>query len=135
AYIASREEIDRLKKSKSAEERAAAFNEFWRAKDPTPETPANEFKTEFYRRVEAANKRFTRLGRAGWRSDRGRVYILYGEPDQIDDYPLNLEGHPYQEWHYYRQGAYRKFTFVDEFDDGDYRLAFPYDGLNLRPEF
>lgn len=42
---------------------------------------------------------------------------------------------PYQIWHYYREGAYRRFTFVDENEDGDYRLQFPYDGLNQRPDF
>ena len=75
------------------------------------------------------------MGREGWRSDRGRIYIQYGEPDQIDDYPVAAGGRPYQLWHYYSHGAYRKFTFVDEYEDGDYRLQFPYDGLNQRPDF
>ncbi len=73
--------------------------------------------------------------REGWRTDRGRIYIQFGEPDEIDDYPLAANSQPYQVWHYYRRGSYRKFVFVDEFEDGDYRLQFPYDGLYQRPDF
>ncbi len=135
AYLASRDEIKELKKHKTLEERIEAFHKFWREHDPTPETPENELKTAFYRRVSIANQRFTVMGREGWRSDRGRIYIQYGEPDQIDDYPVAAGGRPYQLWHYYRLGSYRKFTFVDEHGDGDYRLQFPYDGLNQRPDF
>ena len=75
------------------------------------------------------------MGRDGWRSDRGKIYIQYGEPDQIDDYPVAINGKPFQEWHYYRHGSYRKFVFVDEYEDGDYRLQYPYDGLYQRPDF
>lgn len=135
AYIASRDEIKALKKQKTLEERIKAFDEFWLEHDPTPGTPENELKTEFYHRVSIANQRFTIMRRDGWRTDRGRIYIQYGEPDQIDDYPVAAGGQPYQQWHYYRYGPYRKFTFVDEHEDGDYRLQFPYDGLNQRPDF
>ena len=71
----------------------------------------------------------------GWRTDRGRIYVKHGEPDEIDDYPFAPNSHPYQEWHYYHGGRYRKFTFLDENEDGDYRLIYPYDGLNLTPDF
>jgi GWxTD domain-containing protein len=133
SYIASGSETDKLKKIKTFEERLKAFNEFWLQRDPTPGTLQNELKLEFYRRVGIANDRFTVMRREGWRTDRGRIYIQYGEPDQIDDYPVAADRRPYQEWHYYRHGAYLKFTFVDEFEDGDYRLQYPYDGLNQRP--
>jgi hypothetical protein len=75
------------------------------------------------------------MRRNGWRTDRGRIYIMFGEPDQLDDYPYAPDTHPYQEWHYYRQGRYRKFFFVDENEDGEYRLVYPYDGLYMRPDF
>ena len=133
AYIASRQEVGKLKKLKALEERIKAFNEFWQEHDPTPGTPENELKIEFYRRVTIANQRFTIMRQEGWRTDRGRIYIQYGEPDQIDDYPVAMSGRPFQVWHYYHQGPYRKFTFTDEHEDGDYRLQFPYDGLNQRP--
>ncbi|MFQ6009053.1 MAG: GWxTD domain-containing protein, partial [Candidatus Zixiibacteriota bacterium] len=132
-YIATRSEIEKLKGIESFEERLKAFQDFWAQHDPTPETPQNELKLEFYRRVRIANKRFAVMRREGWRTDRGRIFIQYGEPDQIDDYPVAAYRRPYQVWHYYRHGPYRKFTFVDEFEDGDYKLQYPDDGLYQRP--
>jgi hypothetical protein len=92
-------------------------------------------KEEFYRRVSFADRRFSILNRDGWRTDRGRIYITYGEPDQIDDNPMSLSSPPYQIWHYYRDGNYRRFAFLDDNNDGDYRLLYPFDGLNQRPDF
>lgn len=135
AYIAPGTETKKLEKLKTYEERIKAFHDFWLQRDPTPGTPQNELKMEFYRRVRIANQRFTIMRQEGWRTDRGRIYIQFGEPDEIDDYPIVADRRPYQEWHYYRLGRYRKFTFVDEFEDGDYRLQFPYDGLYQRPDF
>ena len=112
-----------------------AFNKFWESKDPDPTTEINELKIRFYYRINVANRLFTVMRREGWRTDRGRVLIQFGEPDQIDDYPFNTEGRPYQIWHYYDDSPYRRFTFIDENENGDYRLIFPYDGLNQRPDF
>jgi len=135
AYIGSRADIKKLKNLKNREERKEAFHDFWLKRDPTPGTPQNELKIEFYRRVTIANEKFTIMMREGWRTDRGRIYIQFGEPDQIDDYPVAANRRPYQEWHYFRRGRYRMFTFVDEYDDGDYRLQFPYDGLHQQSEY
>ncbi len=134
-YIADPSEISELSKLKTYEERYNGLTEFWLRRDPTPGSEENEVKNEFFRRVEVANRSFGFMRQPGWRTDRGRVYIKHGEPDELDDYPFSYDSHPYQEWHYYRRGQYRKFTFVDENEDGDYRLVFPYDGLNLRPDF
>jgi len=128
-------EVKQMRKLKTVEERIRAFDEFWLVRDPTVGTPENEVKREFYRRVQYANEHFRSLQLDGWRSDRGRVYIMYGEPDQIDDYPMSLSYLPYQIWHYYKKGTYRRFLFVDENLDGDYRLQYPYDGLNQTPDF
>jgi GWxTD domain-containing protein len=135
SYIATSKELEKIKKAESIEDRVAAFNAFWIDRDPTVGTPDNEAKREFYRRVNYANRQFGHLRREGWKTDRGRVYIMNGEPDQIDDYPMSLEYPPYQIWHYYLQGEYRRFLFIDENDDGDYRLEFPFDGLHQRPDF
>lgn len=134
-YIASQGAIDDLKKPETLEERVDAFNSFWKERDPTPGTRENEAKREFYRRITYADRQFGHLRREGWRTDRGRIYIQYGEPDQIDDFPISPQYAPYQIWHYYRDGRYRRFTFLDQNEDGDYRLQFPYDGLNQRPDF
>jgi GWxTD domain-containing protein len=128
-------DLDSLKAAQTDDARRRAFDAFWHKKDPTPGTAENEAKQEFYRRVSYANRRFTIMRREGWRTDRGRIYIRYGHPDQIDDVPMSPSYPPYQVWHYYTEGRYRRFTFVDENFDGEYRLTYPYDGLNQRPDF
>ena len=135
SYIATGSEIDKIRKLKTLPERIAAFDAFWVARDPTTGTRENEMKREFYRRIFYANREFRHMRTEGWRTDRGRVYITYGDPDQIDDVPMSPSDVPYQIWHYYKQGQYKRFTFVDKNDDGDYRLLYPFDGLNQRPDF
>ncbi len=135
SLIADSKEQKALEAAKTIEDRKKALKEYWAVKDPFPETPRNELKVEFYRRISYANENFGYLGRAGWETDRGRVLVRYGVPDQIDDFPFSLSSYPYQEWHYYKGGRYRKFTFVDDNHDGDYRLVYPFDGLWQTPEF
>ncbi|MDD3730960.1 MAG: GWxTD domain-containing protein [candidate division Zixibacteria bacterium] len=135
AIIAQPGQVEKMKKIESEEERLKAFNEFWKALDNTPETPRNEFQVEFYRRINFANQHFKSFRHEGWRTDRGRILIKYGEPDEIDDVPMSLTSPPYQIWHYYKIGAYRKFTFLDLNEDGEYRLQFPYDGLDQSPDY
>jgi len=134
-YIADPGEVKIMKKIEDNGERIKAFNKFWAERDPDPTTAINELKVKFYHRINVANRLFTIMRREGWRTDRGRVLIQFGEPDQIDDYPFNTDGRPYQIWHYYDDGPYRRFSFVDNNEDGDYQLIFPYDGLNQRPDF
>jgi len=124
-----------MKKIESYEDRLKAFNEFWIAQDPTPGTPENEVKAAFYARVQIANDNFGVMRRPGWKTDRGRVYIEFGAPDHLVDVPFAPESRPYQVWHYTNIGRYRRFLFIDENADGDYRLQYPYDGLNQRPDF
>ena len=134
-YIASPGELGKLKKAKTIEERQVAFSEYWNQRDPTIGTPENETKRQFYHRINVADRQFSSMRREGWKTDRGRIYIIHGEPDQIDDEPYSPDVVPYQIWHYYSEGRYRRFVFIDKNDDGDYRLQFPYDGLNQRPDF
>jgi GWxTD domain-containing protein len=134
-YIAPSSELDQIKKAKTYDERQTAFDAFWEKHDPSVGTPENEFKREFYRRVNIADRQFSGMRREGWRTDRGRIFIVNGEPDQIDDEPYAPNYPPYQVWHYYREGRYLRFVFVDKNEDGDYRLQFPFDGLNQRPDF
>ncbi len=126
-------EIQTLKSQETYDDRLKAFNDFWDSRDPTPGTRENENKNEFYHRIHVANQMFAYLRTPGWKTDRGRVYIVYGEPDQVEDYPFELNQYPHQEWHYYRDARYRKFVFIDETGDGDFRLIYPYDGL-IGPE-
>ncbi|MFH1687891.1 MAG: GWxTD domain-containing protein [bacterium] len=135
SLIAKPGQLDGLDKLESHEERKAAVEAFWKSWDPTPGTPENEVRQEFFHRVKTANRSYAFMRTPGWRTDRGRVFIKHGEPDELDDFPMALDSYPYQEWHYHRSSTYLRFTFVDENGDGDYRLIYPYDGLNLVPDF
>jgi len=108
------------------------IREFWKKRDPNPETPENEFKIEHYRRINYANLHFsrTRESNDGWNTDMGRIYILYGEPSEIERYPSTRETKPWEQWNYHnlQGGAY--FIFVDEEGYGVYRLVHS----NLRGE-
>ena len=116
AYIANEAELQALRMAAPAD-REAAWDAFWEQRDPTPGDGLNEYKEEFLRRVQVANDRFS-VVRKGWRSDRGRIYILYGEPDQIDHERTNRAT---EIWHYDQLG--RRFVFVDRGGYGDYELV------------
>lgn len=104
------------------------IKDFWAKRDPDPETEENEYKEEFFRRIEYANERFNE-GTPGWKTDRGRIYIYLGAPDKID-YTM-LHGNPEIKgaimwWIYYRYGV--GILFVDK--DGYGRFTFdPYSGV------
>jgi GWxTD domain-containing protein len=87
AYIIKPEERAAFLKLETNEEREMFVQQFWERRDPTPGTPENEYKKEHYRRIAQANLRFpTATGTPGWRTDRGRIYIVYGPPDEIDEH-------------------------------------------------
>ena len=70
----------------TAEERENFIEQFWMRRDPTPDSMENEYKEEHYRRIAYANDRFA-SGLPGWKTDRGRIYITFGPPDEIEDHP------------------------------------------------
>jgi GWxTD domain-containing protein len=125
-HIASHAEMDSLSKT-PPEGRARAFDRFWKSKDPSPETEENEWKEEYYRRIRFANQQFTTPFSPGWRTDFGTVYIKYGEPDEVERFPFEIDSKPYEIWHYYAQR--RQFVFVDMRGNGSYELQYPYDGI------
>jgi len=100
-------------------ERDKFIEEFWKKRDPNPETEMNEFKEQYYARIEEVNKLF-REGGQGWLSERGRVYILLGPPDQRVTYPrgLNLYGKPTEIWYY----GFFPIVFIDYYWSGNYQL-------------
>ena len=122
-YIAKNEELDTLKKYRDAPagEQKVALEAFWKRRDPTPETDRNEHMITYYRRIAYANEHFDDGLRKGWRSDQGRVYIVYGPPDEIERHTWDRAySHPYQVWHYYNIS--RSFVFVDFDGYGRYQL-------------
>jgi GWxTD domain-containing protein len=99
AYIVSDAERIAFLSLQSGHERERFIEQFWLRRDPTPGTPVNEFKEEHYRRIAYANERFA-SGIPGWRTDRGRVYISLGPPDEIEGEPGKTET-----WKYNAQGG------------------------------
>jgi GWxTD domain-containing protein len=85
-YIISPEERDVFDKLTTDEERELFVEQFWRRRDTDPMTGINEFQVEHYRRIQYANERYN-AGIPGWKTDRGRVYIMYGEPHRIEAHP------------------------------------------------
>ena len=74
--------------------------------------------------VAYANERYSRFHDRGWNTDRGEIFIRFGEPEYVEDHPFNYGTRPYQIWNYYGQG--RRFIFVDESGMGDFRLLIPH---------
>src|SRR5882672_1870461 len=85
-YIISDEERAAFLQLQTNEEREQFIEAFWQRRDPTPDTVENEFKEEHYRRIAYANKHFA-SGIPGWKTDRGRIYIIWGAPDEIESHP------------------------------------------------
>lgn len=128
-YIASPSEIDYIEEAKEQKEKIARYLDFWKKKDPTPNTEENEIFNEYYRRISYANENFSHYVE-GWRSDRGMVFIILGSPNNVDRHPFDLESKPYEVWQYYELN--RSFVFVDQTGFGDYRLVTPLYGDDFR---
>ncbi|MGZ4846058.1 MAG: GWxTD domain-containing protein [Candidatus Angelobacter sp.] len=91
-WIITDEELSAFKKLANNAERDVFIEGFWQRRDPTPDTAENEYKEEHYRRIAYANEHYA-AGMPGWRTDRGRIYVMYGPPTSIDSHPM---GGPYQ---------------------------------------
>ena len=137
-YIITDEERRAFKKLATDDEREKFIEEFWRRRDPDPDTEENEFKEEYYERIAYANEHFA-SGIPGWKSDRGRIWIMYGKPDERETHPAggnyerpSYEGggststYPFETW-FYRYlpgvGSGVEIEFVDPTGSGEYRIA------------
>ncbi len=137
-WIITDEEQKAFKLLSNDEERDQFIEAFWQRRDPTPDTIENEFKEEHYRRMAYANEHFA-AGIPGWKSDRGRIYIMYGPADEIESHPSGgsyerpmEEGggetstFPFEDWRYrYLEGVGQEviIEFVDTCMCGDYHMT------------
>jgi GWxTD domain-containing protein len=96
---------------------------FWAKNDPDPSTSVNEFKQTHEARMKVANERYTYLKRDGWRTDRGRVFMLHGLPDHIEVHSHDMQTRPYEIWNFDTIEGGVIFVFVDHNNFGDYRLV------------
>lgn len=115
-YIASKNEMDVYNKLDTPDSKRKFLYEFWR------EEQRRGQKDEYYQRVDMANELYAYSNREGWQSDRGRIYVIYGEPDRILKKPHNPDDIPYEIWFYYDLEGGVKFLFGDETGFGEYML-------------
>jgi len=121
-YIASSEDL-KVYRRLDLWGKAEFIRRFWERRDPTPGTPENEAWEEHYRRLMYVEEHFQEAGRSGLDSDRGRIYILYGAPDEIEQRDQSAEEKPYQIWHYYHMEGGVVFVFADIQGYGQYTLV------------
>jgi GWxTD domain-containing protein len=138
AYIITPQERDAFKKLKTNEEREQFIDIFWRRRDPDPDTDENEYREEYYERIAYANEHFS-SGIPGWKTDRGRIYIMYGKADEVETHPMggsyerpsyhgggSTSTYPFEVW-FYRYlpgiGSGIEIEFVDPTGSGEYRIA------------
>ena len=138
AYIITKDERRAFQALTTDEERENFIENFWRRRDPNPDTEENEYREEYYERIAYANEHYS-SGIPGWKTDRGRIYIAWGKPDSIESHPAggaydrpSYEGggstttYPFEIW-FYRHlegvGEGIEIEFVDPTGSGEYRMA------------
>jgi len=137
-YIITQEELDAFAKLSNDEERDQFIEIVWHRRNPTPDSPENEFKDEHYRRLTYANEHFA-AGVLGWRTDRGMIYIKFGKPDEIESHPSGgtyerpigqgggtTSAYPFEDWRYRHIdgiGDDINVEFVDDCQCGAYRMT------------
>jgi GWxTD domain-containing protein len=136
-YIISDVEKEAFEKLPSDKDRDDFIKAFWLVRDPTPGTEQNEFKDEHYKRIEFANRKFGRdTAKPGWKTDRGKIYILLGEPRFKEEYPEDMLIQPTELWHYISVDQYGLppsfyLIFYRQYGVGEMRLYSPtIDGIN-----
>ena len=126
-YIASGEQLSKIKNAPTDELKEKYFIDFWRQNDPSPYTQKNENMVDYYKRISVANERYSHWI-DGWKTDMGMVYIIYGEPNNIERYPFTENTKPYEIWQFYSSN--KEFVFVDDTGFGDYKLVVPIWDVN-----
>src|SRR3977135_4107847 len=137
-YIISPDERNAFLQLDTNQEREQLIEKFWLRRSSNPDLPENDFKEEHYRRIAYANEHFA-SGIPGWKTDRGRIWIMYGKPDERETHPMGgqydrpaTEGggststYPFELW-FYRYiagvGSGVEIEFVDPTGSGEYRIA------------
>jgi len=121
-YLATKTEIDKYEKLSNVEGKREYMFDFWKAKDESENLNKNEFYRNYMQRVQICNERYTSMGKQGWKTDRGRVFLLYGEPTEIERYPNQLETRPYEIWQYTEIEGGVYFVFADLTGFSDYTI-------------
>ena len=121
-FIATNQEIKMFRKL-DQEGKRTFLTSFWEGRDKDPSTEINETKIDYLKRLDQADHEFSVGGKPGWKSDRGRVLLKYGVPEEIERFPSSIDKKDYQIWHYYRIEGGIVFVFVDVDNFGEMRLV------------
>ena len=120
--IALQRDLDGYEKMKTVDDKRKFLFDFWRVRDQIPETPRNEFKEEYMERVQFVEIRYKTFVKRGAKTDRGRIYLIYGEPDELDNYPSEYNMKPYEIWRYHSIEGGVMFVFGDVTGYNNYEL-------------
>lgn len=123
-YIARTDEQDIISQLDSLQAMRKFLTTFWSIRDKNSQNNIGESRRKYLALVDEANERFRHGSEEGWETDRGRVLISYGQPDEIERYPNTLDGKPHSIWKYYQleSGAGTIFVFYDRMGFGNYEL-------------
>jgi GWxTD domain-containing protein len=121
-YIATREELAQYKNIKAVEAKRKTLFDFWNKRDGDQGAPGNIQKTEYFKRVDYCSQHFKTGFREGWKTDRGRVFIVYGPPDEVERHANEVDTKPYEIWLYNSIQGGVQFIFGDRSGFSDYVL-------------
>ncbi len=122
-YIATSEDVDTFEKLSTAEARREFLAKFWTRIEISEVGRSDLTRSIYLQKVLTANQRYRGFGREGWRTDRGRVYILYGEPDEVQRFPSSQDSKPYEIWNYHQIEGGVEFVFIDRTGFNEYTLV------------
>jgi GWxTD domain-containing protein len=112
--------------------------EFWKKRNTNPSTPERHTRAAFRALAEDANREFRSMYKEGWKTDRGRVYLTYGKPDDVERYPNSAEYAPYEVWTYNNIDNLQSgviFVFGDLYGTNIYRLVHSTHQAEVRNEY
>ncbi|MCE1190053.1 MAG: GWxTD domain-containing protein [Ignavibacteria bacterium] len=133
-YIATGGEISQWSTLKNLAAQRKFLFLFWNNRDDNKQTPENEAKNEYFQRVQDANSKYSSFRKPGWLSDRGRVLIKYGDPNEIERFPSTIDKKPYEIWHYDNLQGGVIFIFADLNGFSEYELIHSTAQSELRDE-
>jgi len=120
-YISTSEEIE-IWENLNLEGMRRFIAQFWKRRDTNKESPLNEFKRTYFENIRLANANYSTQFKEGWRTDRGRVLLVYGKPDEIERNASSLDMQPYEIWSFYSLEGGAQFVFGDLSGNGHYEL-------------
>jgi GWxTD domain-containing protein len=134
-YIATVPEQQKYKALSTVEAKREFLYTFWKARDENPSDDRNDYYQNYLNRIKISNDKYSALGKEGWKTDRGRVFIVYGEPSQIDRHPNETSTRPYEIWLYESIEGGVSFIFGDITGFNNYQLLHSTKRGELRDDY